>query len=70
MAYPLLKAVDMKRTGSKPNRTSAPTLADLVATVTKLTRNERLTAYIVADMINSRRVCLEGQFHGHRVQVG
>lgn len=46
------------------------TLAELVETVVKLTHNERLGAFIVADMINSRIVRLEGQFHGRRVVVG
>jgi len=37
--------------------------------VDKLTHDERLTAYIVADMINSQQVSLEGQFQGRRVVV-
>ena len=61
----------MKRNGQKNNRArTQTTLADLVATVSKLTHNERLSAYIVADMINSNLVRLEGQFHGRRVIVG
>jgi hypothetical protein len=44
-------------------------LADLCATVSKLTPNERLSAAIVADMINSRLVRLEGRYHGRRVIV-
>ena len=45
------------------------TLADLVTTVTQLTHDERLSAYIVADMINTRQVRLEGTFEGRRVIV-
>ena len=59
----------MKRNGTKPCRARRATLAELVATVNRLTHNERLTAYIVADMINSHQVSLEGQFQGHRVVV-
>jgi hypothetical protein len=59
----------MKSNGSKPHRDSNPTLAELIATVTQLTRDERLSAYIVADMINSRQVRLEGSFHGRRVVI-
>ena len=59
----------MKRNGTKPCRARRATLAELVAIVNKLTGNERLTAYIVADMINSHQVSLEGQFQGHRVVV-
>jgi hypothetical protein len=47
-----------------------PTLAELVATVAGLTHNRRLSAVIVADMINSRKVRLEGLFHGRRVVIG
>jgi hypothetical protein len=61
----------MKRNGQKSLRPRAQaTLADLVATVSKLTRDERLSAYIVADMINSHLVRLEGRYHGRRVVVG
>lgn len=59
----------MKRNGTKPARARRATLAELVAIVNKLTGNERLTAYIVADMINSHQVNLEGRFHGRRVVV-
>ena len=60
----------MKRNGHKSNGDTRPqTLADLVATVTKLTHDERLSAYIVADMINSRQVRLEGDFQDHRVVI-
>lgn len=60
----------MKRIGTKTHRARPQTtLADLVATVSKLTHNDRLGAYIVADMINSNLVRLEGQFHGQRVVV-
>ncbi len=59
----------MKRNGHKPCRSRRATLAELVATVDKLTHDERLTAYIVADMINTHQVSLEGQFQGRRVVV-
>jgi hypothetical protein len=59
----------MKRNGSKSNSNGHPTLAELIATVTQLTQDERLTAYIVADMINSRQVRLEGSFQGRRVVI-
>jgi aspartate 1-decarboxylase len=59
----------MKRNGHKTCRPSRCTLAELVAVVNKLTNNERLTAYIVADMINSHQVSIEGQFQGRRVVV-
>jgi hypothetical protein len=59
----------MKRNGHKPCRNRPRTLADLVATVTRLTHDERLTAYIVADMINTHQIRLEGQFQGRRVVV-
>jgi len=61
----------MKRNGHKSNGDTRPqTLADLIATVDNLTQNEQLSAYIVADMINSRQVRLEGEFRNHRVVVG
>lgn len=59
----------MKRTESKPRRFKPPTLADLCATVSQLTHNERLAAAIVADMVNSRLVRLEGRYHGRRVVI-
>ena len=59
----------MKQNGKKSNHKSAPTLAELISTVNELTRDEQLGAYIVADLINSRKVRLEGEFHGHRVLV-
>ena len=69
MARGLLKTTPMKQNGSKSTRKSAPTLAELISTVNELTRDEQLGAYIVADLINSRKVRLEGEFHGHRVLV-
>jgi hypothetical protein len=69
MARGLLKTIPMKQNGSKSTRKSAPTLAELITTVNELTRDEQLGAYIVADLINSRKVRLEGEFHGHRVLV-
>ncbi|HTS17045.1 MAG TPA: hypothetical protein VMP11_05685 [Verrucomicrobiae bacterium] len=59
----------MKRKAAKTPRDTNPTLADLIATVNELTRDEQLGAYIVADLINSRKVRLEGQFEGRRVVV-
>ena len=59
----------MKTNGQKSHNGKPHTLADLIATVTKLTHDERLSAYIVADMINSRQVRLEGEFRGRRVVV-
>jgi hypothetical protein len=46
-----------------------PTLAELIATVSQMATNERLSALIVADMINSGRVRLGGSFRGRRVIV-
>jgi hypothetical protein len=69
MACRLLKTTHMKQNGSKSTRKKAPTLAELISTVNELTRDEQLGAYIVADLINSRKVRLEGEFHGHRVLV-
>jgi hypothetical protein len=63
------KQQNMKRNRHKPCGARRATLADLVAIVNHLTHNERLTAYIVADLINSHRVSLEGQFQGRRVVV-
>jgi hypothetical protein len=63
------KQESMKRNGSKPSRARRCTLAELVATVNHLTHNERLAAYIVADMINSHQVSIGGQFRGRRVVV-
>ena len=60
----------MKRNCSKTNGETRLTLGDLVATVDELTDNKRLNAAIVADLINRRRVRLEGCFHGKRVTVG
>ena len=59
----------MKRNTAKNTRKSPPTLAELISTVNQLTRDEQLGAYIVADLINSRKVRLEGEFQGHRVIV-
>jgi hypothetical protein len=59
----------MKQDAPKPSRAPRATLAELVATVSNITRDDRLTAYIVADMINTHQVSLEGQFQGRRVVV-
>ena len=69
MARTLLNIPSMKRNASKGTRKNPPTLADLIATVNQLTRDEQLGAYIVADLINSRKVRLEGQFQGHNVII-
>jgi hypothetical protein len=57
----------MKNNGSKLHSAPTATLARLVATVGEMTHNDQLTALIVADMINSRMVKLEGDFSGKRV---
>jgi hypothetical protein len=57
----------MKRNATRPARREPPTLGELIATVNQLTRDEQLGAYIVADLINSRKVRLEGEFQGRRV---
>jgi len=59
----------MKRKATKSTSENPPTLAELIATVNQITHDEQLGAYIVADLINSRKVRLEGQFHGRRVVV-
>jgi hypothetical protein len=59
----------MKTTIAKRAARKTPTLAELIVTVSKLTRDEQLSAYIVADLINTRRVRLEGDFRGRRVLV-
>lgn len=69
MARRLLNTPDMKRNEPKANRKTPPTLAELIAAVNQLTHDEQLGAYIVADLINSRKVRLEGEFHGQRVVV-
>ena len=69
VARGLLNTVRMKRNTAKSSRKSAPTLAELISTVNQLTRDEQLGAYIVADLINSHKVRLEGQFQGRNVVV-
>jgi hypothetical protein len=69
VAHGLLSIMPMKRNTAKSTRKSAPTLAELISTVNQLTRDEQLGAYIVADLINSHKVRLEGQFHGRDVVV-
>jgi hypothetical protein len=59
----------MKAPRHQSSRTPRATLAELVAVVNKLTHNERLAAYIVADLINTQQVHIEGQFHGRRIVV-
>jgi hypothetical protein len=63
------KQESMKRNGHKPDRAHRATLAELVAIVDKITHDDRLTAYIVADLINTNQVSFEGQFQGRRVVV-
>jgi len=69
MARALLNTPHMKRNEPKATRKSPPTLAELINTVNELTHDEQLGAYIVADLINSRKVRLEGEFRGQRVVV-
>jgi hypothetical protein len=69
MARRLLNTPPMKQNGTKSTRKSPPTLAELISTVNELTRDEQLGAYIVADLINSRKVRLEGEFRGHDVVI-
>jgi hypothetical protein len=69
MARRLLNILPMKHNGPKATRKTAPTLAELITAVNQLTRDEQLGAYIVADLINSRKVRLEGEFSGQRVVV-
>jgi len=45
-------------------------LAELVEAVGQATHNDRLCAWIIADLINSRIIRLEGRYHGRRVLVG
>ena len=59
----------MKRNEPRPNRKTPPTLAELISAVNQLPHDEQLGAYIVADLINSRKVRLEGEFSGQRVVV-
>lgn len=59
----------MKTNRSKPNGQRQVTLAELIATVNQMTHNDRLSAVIVADLINSQRVRLEGRYHGRRVLI-
>ena len=59
----------MKRIAPKPLGRSNPTLAELVAAVSQITSNERLSALIVADMINTGQVRIGGSFRGRRVVV-
>lgn len=60
----------MKTIRVRPLGSHTPTLAELIAVVSKLTNNQRLCALIVADMINSGRVRLEGSFQNQQVVVG
>ncbi len=59
----------MKRNNNRLPGNERPTLGDLIATVNDLTQNQRLSALIVADLINTRQVRLEGNYHGRRVVV-
>jgi hypothetical protein len=67
MAQALLTLTIMKRNATKPDHKEPPTLGELIVTVNQLARDEQLGAYIVADLINSRKVRLEGDFQGRRV---
>jgi len=57
----------MKRNTAKTTQKAPPTLGELITTVNELTRDEQLGSLIVADLINSRKVRLEGEFQGRRV---
>lgn len=59
----------MKPARAKTSRHENKTLGHLVETVCQLTHNDRLTAAVVADLINTRQVRLEGTFHGKRVII-
>ena len=59
----------MKKNSPKHQQKRTVTLAELVATVDEFAHNDRLSAIIVADLINTRRVHLEGVFRGRRVIV-
>ena len=61
------KSIDMKRNAAKTTQEAPPTLGELISTVNELTRDEQLGSLIVADLINSRKVRLEGEFQGRRV---
>jgi hypothetical protein len=65
----LLKNGSMKTNRLKSRIQKQPTLAELILTVSQITRNEELSALIVADMINSQQVRLGGEFQGRRVVV-
>jgi hypothetical protein len=50
-------------------RSNPPTLQDLVAAVYSVAQDDQLSATVVADMINSGRVRLHGDFKGKKVVV-
>ena len=55
----------------KHPRKHRQTLADLVAGVTQLTQDGRLSALVIADLINTGQVRFTGKgFNGRRVVVG
>ena len=70
LASGLLNTSGMKTNHAQPIGHRPPTLADLIATVSNLTRNQRLAALVVADLINSGKVRIEGQFQNRQVVVG
>ena len=51
------------------SKSPQPTLQDLVAAVYSVTQHDQLSATVVADLINSGRVRLHGEFKGKRVVV-
>jgi len=61
----------MKPLGSNRHRNGngQPTLADLILTVSEITRNDELTAHVIADLINSQRVRVGGSYRDCRVVV-
>lgn len=60
----------MKRREKQAGRgKTPPTLQDLVAAVYSLAQDDQLSATVVANMINSGRVRLHGDFKGKKVVV-
>ena len=60
----------MKAMRHKDRPSPSPTLGELINTVAKLAHNERLSAVVVADLVNTGRIRFEGRYHGRRVVIG
>lgn len=60
----------MNMTHSKRHNRNCHTLAELVEAISQAAHDDRLGAWIVADLINSRLIRLEGRYYGRRVLVG